>query len=72
MSVRISPEEALVLDVELKPKGAKRRRWKPKSKAARLRAGELCPLCKEERLDYDGLLNLSCPRCGVAVAGCFI
>jgi hypothetical protein len=38
---------------------------------ARLRAGELCPQCKTERLDYDGLLNLSCPQCGVAVGGCF-
>lgn len=37
----------------------------------RLRAGQLCPVCQRERLDYDGLLNLSCPNCGVAVGGCF-
>jgi hypothetical protein len=36
-----------------------------------LRAGDLCPICGEERLDYDGLLNLSCRRCGTAVSGCF-
>ncbi|MEW5872957.1 MAG: hypothetical protein AB1894_27100 [Chloroflexota bacterium] len=29
-----------------------------------LRAGDLCPSCQVERLDYDGLLNLTCPRCG--------
>jgi len=38
---------------------------------AKLRAGDLCPQCKQERLDYDGLLNLSCPKCGYAVGGCF-
>jgi hypothetical protein len=37
----------------------------------KLRAGDLCPQCKEEQLDYDGLLNLSCLRCGYAVGGCF-
>jgi uncharacterized Zn finger protein (UPF0148 family) len=37
----------------------------------KLRAGELCPHCKQERLDYDGQLNLSCPKCGYAVGGCF-
>jgi hypothetical protein len=38
---------------------------------AELRAGDLCPACGLERLDYDGLLNLSCPRCGMALGGCF-
>lgn len=37
----------------------------------KLRAGDLCPQCKRARLDYDGLLNLSCPECGYAVGGCF-
>ena len=37
----------------------------------RLRAGELCPQCQTERLDYDGLLNLACPKCGVVAGGCF-
>lgn len=36
-----------------------------------LRAGDLCPVCRAERLDYDGLLNLSCPVCGPAAVGCF-
>jgi len=36
-----------------------------------LRSGELCPQCQQGRLDYDGLLNLSCPHCGFAMGGCF-
>jgi hypothetical protein len=36
-----------------------------------VRAGDLCPQCKEERLDYNGLLNLACPKCGYALGGCF-
>lgn len=35
------------------------------------RAGDLCPKCREGRLDYNGLLNLACPKCGYAVGGCF-
>lgn len=35
------------------------------------RAGDLCPKCQRERLDYDGLLNLACPICGVVEGGCF-
>ena len=37
----------------------------------RPRAGDLCPVCQLERLDYDGLLNLSCPECGAISGGCF-
>lgn len=36
-----------------------------------LRSGDTCPKCREERLDYDGLLNLSCFRCGFSLGGCF-
>ena len=36
-----------------------------------LRAGDLCPACARGRLDYDGLLNLSCEECGFSLAGCF-
>lgn len=36
-----------------------------------LRRGDLCPQCKQGRLDYDGLLNLSCDRCGYTLGGCF-
>jgi len=31
-----------------------------------LRAGDPCPNCKRARLDYNGLLNLTCPSCGDA------
>lgn len=38
----------------------------------RPRSGDLCWECGIGRLDYDGLLNLSCPRCGAtASGGCF-
>lgn len=36
-----------------------------------LRSGDLCPQCQAGRLDYDCLLNLTCPQCGFAVGGCF-
>ena len=36
-----------------------------------LRAGDLCPRCQEEHMDYDGLLNLACPKCGYTLGGCF-
>jgi ribosomal protein S27AE len=35
------------------------------------RAGEVCPNCGRGVLDYDGLLNLSCPECGYTSPGCF-
>lgn len=34
-----------------------------------LRAGDLCPRCGEGRLDYDGVLNLTCPKCGYTLGG---
>lgn len=37
---------------------------RPSAGKIRLRAGDLCPNCQGEKLDYDGLLNLSCPKCG--------
>jgi hypothetical protein len=36
-----------------------------------LRSGDLCPQCRGGRLDYDGMLNLTCPVCAYAVGGCF-
>lgn len=37
-----------------------------------LRAGDLCPVCQKEKLDYDGMLNLSCSHCGFVLGGsCF-
>ena len=28
-------------------------------------AGALCPKCKQGILDYNGMLNLQCPLCGL-------
>jgi hypothetical protein len=36
-----------------------------------LHAGDQCPACLNDYLDYDGLLNLTCPSCGYALGGCF-
>ncbi len=36
-----------------------------------LKAGDLCPKCGQEQLDYDGMLNLTCAVCGYSEAGCF-
>jgi hypothetical protein len=41
------------------------------SRQVELRAGDLCPKCHQDRLDYDGLLNLACLACGYAVGGSF-
>ena len=35
------------------------------------KAGNLCPQCQSAEIDYDGMLNLSCPDCGYTLAGCF-
>jgi hypothetical protein len=35
------------------------------------RAGMNCPKCRQAILDYDGLLNVVCPHCGVVQGGCF-
>ena len=36
-----------------------------------IKPGQVCPKCKTAVIDYDGLLNLSCPVCGLVEAGCF-
>jgi hypothetical protein len=36
-----------------------------------LRAGDVCPACAKGKLDYDGMLNLSCEECGFSLTGCF-
>ena len=33
------------------------------------RRGDLCPVCKAEKLDYNGLLQLECPQCGFTEGG---
>jgi len=34
-----------------------------------LRPGMICPRCQAAKLDYDGLLNLVCPNCGLTETG---
>ena len=41
------------------------------TKYSRNRAGELCPKCRQAQLDYNGLLNLVCPHCGLIEGGVF-
>jgi hypothetical protein len=36
-----------------------------------LRPGDTCPNCQIDRLDYDGLLNLSCPTCRYSLGGSY-
>jgi NADH pyrophosphatase NudC (nudix superfamily) len=36
-----------------------------------IKAGRICPKCQQEKLDYNGLLQIICPNCGVIDAGCF-
>ncbi len=31
------------------------------------RSGDRCPICQQGVLDYDGLLNLACAKCGAVV-----
>ncbi len=35
----------------------------------RLREGMLCPRCKAAKIEYNGLLNLVCPNCGLKEVG---
>lgn len=34
-----------------------------------LRVGLLCPRCKKAEIEYNGLLQLICPNCGLTEAG---
>jgi len=34
-----------------------------------LQAGIICPRCGQGVIDYDGLLQLVCPNCGLKEAG---
>lgn len=33
------------------------------------RSGDLCPACRDSKIDYDGLLNLTCLGCGFVITG---
>lgn len=35
----------------------------------RLNAGSMCPRCHADRLEYNDLLQLACPHCGMVEAG---
>lgn len=39
--------------------------------AHEIRPGDLCPACSQVKIDYDSILNLTCPECGYTLAGCF-
>jgi hypothetical protein len=43
----------------------------PQKGFAFLKAGDPCPQCQAAIIDYDSMLNLSCPDCGYTLAGCF-
>ena len=43
----------------------------PEKPASKLRAGDMCPKCRSAQMDYDGLLNLTCPSCGYILGGCY-
>jgi predicted amidophosphoribosyltransferase len=34
-----------------------------------LKDGMLCPRCKQANIEYNGLLQLVCPNCGLTEAG---
>jgi len=34
-----------------------------------LRPEMVCPRCKEGKIEYNGMLNLVCPNCGLTEAG---
>jgi hypothetical protein len=34
-----------------------------------VRPGAICPNCSKAKLDYNGLLELECPACGIRFGG---
>jgi rubredoxin len=34
-----------------------------------LKPSMICPRCKAAKIEYDGMLNLVCPNCGLTEAG---
>ncbi len=40
-------------------------------KPCRINVGQNCPRCGQAKLDYNSLLNLSCPHCGYEVNASF-
>ncbi|MDK2982120.1 MAG: hypothetical protein PWQ55_2467 [Chloroflexota bacterium] len=44
---------------------------KQQDKPCRISVGQDCPRCGQAKLDYNSLLNLSCPHCGYEVSASF-
>jgi uncharacterized protein (DUF983 family) len=44
---------------------------KPTEKPCRIGVGQTCPRCGQAKLDYNSLLNLSCPHCGYEINASF-
>jgi len=51
-------------DIENSEKGGGHSPSKEQQPACGFYRGALCPRCKQDILDYNGLLNLQCPHCG--------
>lgn len=62
-------DDIWALNLELKPSGQDPVKNSEASREPH--PGDLCPKCRQGKLDYDGLLNLSCPSCGYSISGCF-
>ena len=67
MSKRTDPKQALHPKTSSAP--ANGARLCPVTPQESLRAGVSCPRCGLATIDYDGLLNLVCPNCGLTEAG---
>jgi|ADurb_Val_01_Slu_FD_contig_21_1941382_length_380_multi_1_in_0_out_0_1 hypothetical protein len=37
----------------------------------RFSTGRICPRCQIEKLEYNSMLQLTCPRCGIVEGGAF-
>lgn len=46
------------------------RMFGPSKNVVNPKAGDICPRCQAATIDYNKLLNLSCPDCGYTLAGC--
>lgn len=69
MMMPTQKDDHLIEGSSIQPEEIISRKCKPS--AARLRAGMTCLYCHQEKLDYNGLLQLICPLCGVLEIGTF-
>jgi uncharacterized protein (DUF983 family) len=63
--IDITPEQETAGFVSIHPTSV------PLNIARPSHAGDTCPKCGKGKLDYDGMLNLSCLECGYSLGGCF-